>query len=157
VRLELLAQVEHADALLFASRRLVLQLCGWLGARQGATREAVLTGEHDRDRNEREIEALIQLAKEGQVDIAVVGNDACWNAEYQIQVNTYGAPRAQGCTLLPTRYDRVVEALGGHGEHVTKPADIRPAIERALASGKPALVNVEIRQDVDGMKGSTYV
>jgi len=59
--------------------------------------------------------------------------------------------------LSPTRYDRVVEALGGHGEHVTKPVDIRPAIERALASGKPALVNVEIRQDVDGMKGSTYV
>jgi protein ImuB len=51
VRLELLAQVEHAEALLFASRRLVLQLCGWLGARQAATREAVLTGEHDGGRH----------------------------------------------------------------------------------------------------------
>ena len=56
-----------------------------------------------------------------------------------------------------TRYDKVVEALGGHGEHVTDPADIVPALERAFASGKPALVNVEMRKDVDGMKGSTYV
>jgi len=40
------------------------------------------------------------------------------------------------------RYDKLVEALGGHGEWVEKAADIRPAIERALAAGKPALVNV---------------
>ncbi len=40
------------------------------------------------------------------------------------------------------RYDKVVEALGGYGEFVEKPDDIRPAIERAIASGKPALVNV---------------
>lgn len=40
------------------------------------------------------------------------------------------------------RYDKVVEALGGYGEFVQKPADIRGAIERAFASGKPALVNV---------------
>jgi acetolactate synthase-1/2/3 large subunit len=40
------------------------------------------------------------------------------------------------------RYDKVVEALGGHGEFVEKPEDIRPAIERALALRRPALVNV---------------
>lgn len=40
------------------------------------------------------------------------------------------------------RYDKMVEALGGHGEFVEKPAEIRPAIERAMKSGKPALVNV---------------
>ena len=56
-----------------------------------------------------------------------------------------------------TRYDQVVEALGGHGEHVTKPDDIGPALERAFAAGGPALVNVEMRRDVEGMKGSTYV
>lgn len=53
-RLELLAQVEHAEALLFASRRLLLQLAGWLGARQAATREALLTGEHDGGRHARD-------------------------------------------------------------------------------------------------------
>ena len=51
----------------------------------------------------------------------------------------------------------IVEAMGGHGEHVTEPDQIRPALERALASGKPALVNVEMRTDVGQMKGSTYV
>jgi acetolactate synthase-1/2/3 large subunit len=40
------------------------------------------------------------------------------------------------------RYDRVVEALGGHGELVSRPGELKPALERAFASGKPALVNV---------------
>jgi acetolactate synthase-1/2/3 large subunit len=89
--------------------------------------------------------------------VGVVGNDAAWGQMMRPQAMLYGRERLVATRLASTRYDRVVEALGGHGEHVTKPGDIRPAIERALASGKPALVNVEIRQDVDGMKGSTYV
>jgi acetolactate synthase-1/2/3 large subunit len=44
--------------------------------------------------------------------------------------------------LTPARYDRIVEALGGHGEHVGRAADLPGAIERAVASGKPALINV---------------
>ena len=39
-------------------------------------------------------------------------------------------------------YEKVVEALGGHGEYVTQPQDLRPALERAFSCGKPALVNV---------------
>ena len=74
------------------------------------------------------------------------------------QVALYGEDRTVATHLEYTRYDRVVEALGGHGEHVERPEEIRPALERAFASGKPALVNVVIRQDVSsGMKGSTYV
>jgi acetolactate synthase-1/2/3 large subunit len=78
--------------------------------------------------------------------VAVVGNDATWNAEYQIQLREYGRERAHGCELLPTRYDRVVEALGGHGELVTAAADLAPAIARAIASNKPACVNVMIER-----------
>ena len=74
--------------------------------------------------------------------VAVVGNDATWNAEYQIQLREYGADRAHGCELLPTRYDLVAAALGGHGELVTRAQDLGPALERAIASGKPACVNV---------------
>jgi acetolactate synthase-1/2/3 large subunit len=40
------------------------------------------------------------------------------------------------------RYDEVVRALGGHGELVEQPDQLRPALERAFSSGKPALVNV---------------
>ncbi len=89
--------------------------------------------------------------------VGVVGNDAAWGQMMRPQAMIYGAERIVATRLRPTRYDKVVEALGGHGEHVTQPAEIGPAIERALASGLPALVNVEIRTDVDGMKGSTYV
>jgi acetolactate synthase-1/2/3 large subunit len=76
--------------------------------------------------------------------VAVLGNDARWNAESEIQRRDYGANRMHGCELLPARYDLVVTALGGHGEHVTRAAELGPAIERALASGKPACVNVMI-------------
>ncbi len=76
--------------------------------------------------------------------VGVVGNDQCWNAERQIQLRTYGAARARGCELLPTRYDRVVAALGGHGEHVTSGSELEPALERAAAATQPACVNVMV-------------
>lgn len=77
--------------------------------------------------------------------VLVVGNDAKWNAEYQIQARDYGANRAHGCELAPgTRYDLVVSALGGHGEFVERGEDLAAALERAFASKKPACVNVMI-------------
>lgn len=76
--------------------------------------------------------------------VAVLGNDGRWNAESQIQLREYGANRMHGCELLPARYDLAVAALGGHGEFVDEAADLPGAIERALASGKPACVNVMI-------------
>ena len=84
--------------------------------------------------------------------VAVVGNDARWNAEYQLQLQHYGKERAVACELLPTRYDRIVEALGGHGEHVERAEDLAPALARAVASGKPACVDVTI----DGVPAPTY-
>ena len=50
--------------------------------------------------------------------VLVVGNDAAWNAEYQIQLRDYGPDRLFECELLPSRYDGVAAALGGHGAHV---------------------------------------
>jgi acetolactate synthase-1/2/3 large subunit len=78
--------------------------------------------------------------------VAVIGNDACWNAEHQIQLRTYGRERAHGCELLPARYDQSAAALGAHGEHVTRAADLAAALERALASRRPACVNVMIER-----------
>jgi acetolactate synthase-1/2/3 large subunit len=78
--------------------------------------------------------------------VAVVGNDATWNAEHQIQLREYGGARTHGCDLLPSRYDLVAQALGGHGELVTGAADLPAALERAIASGKPACVNVMIER-----------
>ncbi len=89
--------------------------------------------------------------------VGVVGNDGAWGQMMRPQAMIYGSDRLVATELTRTRYDLVVAALGGHGEHVTEPDQIGPAIARALAAGVPALVNVEIRKDVDGVKGSTYV
>jgi acetolactate synthase I/II/III large subunit len=78
--------------------------------------------------------------------VAVVGNDSCWNAEHQIQLRSYGAARAHGLDLLPTRYDRVAAAFGAHGEHVERPAELAPALERAARAGRAACVNVMVER-----------
>jgi acetolactate synthase-1/2/3 large subunit len=78
--------------------------------------------------------------------VAVIGNDACWNAEYQIQLRAYGKERAHGLDLLPTRYGAVAAAMGAHGEDVTVSSELESALERAVQSGKPAVVNVSIER-----------
>ncbi len=76
--------------------------------------------------------------------VSVVGNDAAWGQIRGPQLNLYGADRAVASALALSRYDEVVRALGGYGEFVEEPRAIRGALERALASGKPACVNVRI-------------
>ena len=76
--------------------------------------------------------------------VSVIGNDARWNAEYQIQLRDYGADRLVGCELRPMRYDAVAQAFGGHGELVTEPQTMAAAAQRAQASGLPACLNVMI-------------
>jgi len=76
--------------------------------------------------------------------VGVIGNDAAWTQILRGQVQLYGPDRTPACRLAPTRYDRMVEALGGHGEWVERPDELRPALERALGAGKPAVVNVRI-------------
>jgi acetolactate synthase-1/2/3 large subunit len=88
--------------------------------------------------------------------IGIVGNDGAWGQMMRPQGAVYGWDRLAGTLLNFTRYDKVVEALGGHGELVERPEELRPALERAAASGKPALVNVIIRQDRE-YKGGIYV
>jgi acetolactate synthase-1/2/3 large subunit len=88
-----------------------------------------------------EIETAVRL---GLPYVAIVGTDCRWNAEYNLQVRDYGPNRTHGCELNPTRYDLVATALGGHGELVENAADLPGAIERSLASGKPAVINVMI-------------
>lgn len=81
--------------------------------------------------------------------IGVVGNNAAWNQIRYGQINKYGTERGDTANLLAaTRYDLIVAAMGGHGEHVTDPAEIRPALERARASGKASCVNVMIDPNV---------
>jgi acetolactate synthase I/II/III large subunit len=81
------------------------------------------------------------LARHGISVVGVMGNNGIWALEKHPMEFLYGYSVA--ADLRPgTRYDQVVEALGGHGELVERPADLAPALERAFQSGKPALVNV---------------
>jgi acetolactate synthase-1/2/3 large subunit len=81
------------------------------------------------------------LARHGVNVVGVMGNNGIWALEKHPMEFLYGYSVA--ADLRPgTRYDQMVEALGGHGELVERPADLRPALERAFAAGKPALVNV---------------
>lgn len=73
--------------------------------------------------------------------VSVVGNNGIWGLEKHPMEALYGYSVV--AELRPgTRYDEVARALGGHGELVSAPAELRPALERAFASGLPAVVNV---------------
>jgi thiamine pyrophosphate-dependent acetolactate synthase large subunit-like protein len=81
------------------------------------------------------------LARHGVNVVALMGNNGIWALEKHPMEFLYGYSVA--ADLRPgTRYERVVEALGGYGELVDRPGEVKPALERAFASGKPALVNV---------------
>jgi acetolactate synthase-1/2/3 large subunit len=81
------------------------------------------------------------LARHGVNVVAVMGNNGIWALEKHPMEFLYGYSVA--ADLRPaTRYDQVVQALGCHGELVERPADVVPALERAFAAGRPALVNV---------------
>ncbi|HPW68020.1 MAG: thiamine pyrophosphate-binding protein [Desulfomonilia bacterium] len=74
--------------------------------------------------------------------LCIVNNDQAWGMIKHGQELCYGGERVIGSQLGTIRYDKVVEALGGYGELVDKDADLVPAIRRALASEKPACINV---------------
>jgi acetolactate synthase-1/2/3 large subunit len=76
--------------------------------------------------------------------IVVIGNDARWNAEHQIQLRDYGADRALHCELLPTHYEQAAAAFGAHAEFVTDASQLDGAFQRSRQSGKSACINVMI-------------
>jgi acetolactate synthase-1/2/3 large subunit len=142
---------QWAQACLSAPRRLINGPSGAIGgglcygiAAKKACPEAtvfVLTGDGSIGFHLAELETA---ARADTPVVVVIGNDQCWNAEHQIQLRRYGPDRLIGCGLSAARYDQAAIALGGHGEHVTDPADLDAALERALASQKPACVDVAI-------------
>jgi acetolactate synthase-1/2/3 large subunit len=84
---------------------------------------------------------LDTLVRFGVDVVAVVGNNGIWGLEKHPMQMIYGYDVV--AELRPgTRYDEVLTALGGHGELVTEPGDIGPALDRAFATPGPSLVNV---------------
>jgi len=84
-----------------------------------------------------EIETAVRA---GTAPVIVVSNNRSWGDVRYEEGEWFG--RTVGTDLSPARYDLLCEALGGHGEHVEKPDQLRGALERALASGVVSVVNV---------------
>jgi len=88
-----------------------------------------------------EFEALV---RQGIPVISIIGNDAAWMQIRRGQVDLYGENRSPATSLEYTRYEKVVEALGGVGYWVERCEDLGPALDAAFASDKPSCVNVKI-------------
>jgi acetolactate synthase I/II/III large subunit len=86
--------------------------------------------------------------------VLVVGNDAAWGEIRVPQVGIYGEEAQIATRLAPSRYELLCDVFGGHAEYVERPADLAPALERALAADEPAIVNVML--DPDAMAGHAY-
>jgi acetolactate synthase-1/2/3 large subunit len=88
--------------------------------------------------------------------VCVVGNNGIWALEKHPMQSMLGMSIA--ADLGPrTRYDKVVEALGGYGELVDRPGEIRPALERAFKSGLPACINVICDPDAEYPRSSVLM
>jgi acetolactate synthase I/II/III large subunit len=77
--------------------------------------------------------------------VLIVGNDAGWGLERELQSAATGGAPTVACELQSARYDLVMQAFGGQGETVESTAEVGPAIARALASGVPYCINVKVR------------
>jgi acetolactate synthase-1/2/3 large subunit len=82
--------------------------------------------------------------------ICVIGNDGIWGMIERAQRPLFGEDRAVAATLGDRPYEKMAQALGCYGERVEDPDKIRPALERAKASGRPACINVILDPKVTG-------
>lgn len=103
-----------------------------LGAKvaKPGTQVIVLSGDGSFGMNGMEIDTMV---RHNIPVLTVISNNGGWAG-----VGGMNAGRDLGFS----RYDKMAEVFGGHGELVDNPRDIRPALDRAKASGKPAVVNV---------------
>lgn len=101
--------------------------------------------------NGLDVDSLVRF---GLTAVFVIGNDGAWGEIRIPQVGIYGPEGEVATRLVASRYDRLTEVVGGHAENVEHPDELGPALERALASGTTAIVNVML--DPDAMAGHAY-
>lgn len=108
------------------------------------TRVGIVYGDGSFGFNGMEYDTLI---RHGLPVVGVVGNDGAWNNIRTL--HRIAHPDSAFLSEIGFRpYEKMVEGLGGYGELVEKPSEIRPALERAEQAGVPALVNVKIADQI---------
>ena len=111
-------------------------------ARPGS-RVFCITGDGSFGFNGMELDTAV---RHGLDIVVLLGNDAAWGIDKNIQLGLYGKPVITD--LAPTRYDLVAAGLGAHGELVERPEQLAPALERALAARRPALLNIRVQSQI---------
>jgi acetolactate synthase I/II/III large subunit len=104
-----------------------------------ARRVLLIAGDGAFGLNGMEMETAVRF---GLPITCIVGNDGGWGQIRNPQLSFFGAERAVATSLPTTRYDQMVEALGGRGVLIREPKEIGPALERALASDEVWCLNV---------------
>jgi thiamine pyrophosphate-dependent acetolactate synthase large subunit-like protein len=101
------------------------------------------------------ISELETAVRKGLPVVCIVGCDYAWGMEVAVYKGSFGpqSPETEAHWGSQVRLDRIAEGFGAHGEYVDRAEDIGPAVERALASGKPAVVQVPI----DGVANATQI
>jgi acetolactate synthase-1/2/3 large subunit len=88
--------------------------------------------------------------------VGIIGNDGAWGQIKVAQEALYGEGNAPAAVLTQdAAYERMVEGLGGHGERVTEPGQILPALQRAFDANVPSCINVIV--DASLMKRASYL
>ncbi|MBI1895892.1 MAG: thiamine pyrophosphate-binding protein [Acidobacteria bacterium] len=85
------------------------------------------------------------MVRYGLPVVIIVGNDAGWGLERELQNATTNLGRTVACELRATRYDVIMQGFGGKGEHIERLEDVAGAVRRAFASGEPYCIDVAIR------------
>ena len=90
--------------------------------------------------------------------IVIVSCDYAWGLEVGVYRRAFGpqSPETEAHWSKSVRFDKIAEAFGAHGEYVEDDAEIGPAIERAIASGKPAVIQVPVDGDVNATEAPNY-
>ncbi|MCP5068131.1 MAG: thiamine pyrophosphate-binding protein, partial [bacterium] len=83
--------------------------------------------------------------------VCIVNSDAAWGMELGVFVGAFGMNQDVEVKWGDGRFDKIAEGYGAHGEYVDRTADIAPAVERALASGRPAVVQVAVDPTVNAL------
>jgi thiamine pyrophosphate-dependent acetolactate synthase large subunit-like protein len=90
--------------------------------------------------------------------ICVVSCDYSWGLEVGVYRRTLGAqsPETEAHWSKGVRFDKIAEAFGAYGEYVEREEEIGRAIARALASGKPAVIQVPVDPDANATEAPNY-